>query len=52
MSKGNQARRMANGRKSPVARVMNTYNKPATHRDRKNEYKRARLAVREFVRYV
>jgi len=52
MSKGNLSRRLANGRKSPVARVMNAYNKPATHRDRKNEYTRTRLSVREFVKYV
>lgn len=26
--------------KNPVARVINEFNRPATHRDRKNDYKR------------
>jgi hypothetical protein len=52
MSKGNHSRRVANGRKSPVARVLNLVNRPQTHRDRKNEYRRERLNVRDFVKYV
>jgi hypothetical protein len=39
MSKGNLSRRLANGRKSPVARVINQVNRPQTHLDR-TKYKR------------
>lgn len=28
-------------RRSPVAKHMNTFNKPAVHRDKKKEYRRA-----------
>jgi len=47
MSKGNSQRRQANGRKNPVARVMNTYCKPATMRDR-TKYRRERITARDW----
>jgi hypothetical protein len=51
MSKGNAARRSANGRKNPVARTMNTFNKPQTHRDRTQYKRKAKYAERyDFLR--
>jgi hypothetical protein len=48
MSKGNHSRRVANGRKSPVARVLNQVHRPQTHRSAK-DYRRERLNVRDYA---
>jgi len=36
-----------NQRKNPVARVINTVNRPQTHRDR-TKYRRERVTVRSY----